>query len=766
MKTTLLPVLALFASASLTVSCRQTPQAYLEKGNNLYRSGKYEEAILNYQKAIQKDARFGEAYYRIGIAQLRKGNNSDAYRSLFSANTLLPDRTDVKVTLAELTLLAFLSNPSRPAVYYKQLIQLSGELLARDPNSYDGLWIKGNLAWTDRHLKEAEEFFGKANAVKSSQPELIAAWTSVLLQDGRVEDGERLALECLQTHKDAGKVYDVLYRYYRSQNRIADAENILRTKVNNNPSEIDYSLQLASFYAAAGRRDEMTATLQRVLDDPKTFPDARLKVGDFYSSIHDVPEALRRYEEGAKANPKEQRIYLKRIADAWMMQGKADKASEVLGEILKERPNDETAKAVNASLLVKTGKPDKMEAGLKDYQDLVDKDPGNPLLRFGMGQALMAKGDLDRARGQFQESLRRRPHFLPSLVALAEVSQRKRDFAQMLQYANEALAVNPRFTRARILRATALVATQKYVEARSELASLEQDFPQNLDVQVLIAGLDFAAKKYGEAETRLLKVFEKDKLVALADLVEVYGAEKRPDKALSLLTVELSKSPDSVAVRTLLGDTALRSAKYDMALEQYKRLQAQGVRSAQLQMRLGNAYELKGDFKNALASYEAAQNLAPGDPAVSAGLADALRLLGRNQEAIANYRSLLTREPDNAIALNNLAYLLIDDPQKLDEAQRLVEHALRVAPRNPDFADTQGMVYLKKNLGDRATRVFSELVRKYPGNVQYRYHHGLSLLQTGQRVKAKVEMEAALRKAPDGDLRKVIQTSLAEASKP
>ena len=35
------------------------------------------------------------------------------------------------------------------------------------------------------------------------------------------------------------------------------------------------------FYAGAGKRDQLNATLQRVLDDPKTFPDARLKVGDF-----------------------------------------------------------------------------------------------------------------------------------------------------------------------------------------------------------------------------------------------------------------------------------------------------------------------------------------------------------------------------------------------------------------------------------------------------------------------------------------------------
>ena len=52
--------------------------------------------------------------------------------------------------------------------------------------------------------------------------------------------------------------------------------------------------------------------------------------------------------------------------------------------------------------------------------------------------------------------------------------------------------------------------------------------------------------------------------------------------------------------------------------------------------------------------------------------------------------------------LNNLAYVLLDYEGAPDEAQRLVEHALQKSPKNPNLADTLGMVYLKKKLGDSA----------------------------------------------------------------
>jgi tetratricopeptide (TPR) repeat protein len=244
--------------------------------------------------------------------------------------------------------------------------------------------------------------------------------------------------------------------------------------------------------------------------------------------------------------------------------------------------------------------------------------------------------------------------------------------------------------------------------------------------------------------------------------VDAYRDEGRIDKALALLTSELKKSPESAPVRVLLADTALHSHNYDLALEHYQFLQAKGIRSEQLQMRLGAVYEFKGNYPQAVASFETAKALAPHDAAASAALADALRLSGRDQDAIANYRNALVLDPENPKAMNSLAFLLVNGDGKIEEAETLVERALQKAPQEPDFRDTLGMVYLKKNLKDSALNVFQNLVKRQPDNPLYLYHYGLALIQTGQNAKAKAELEAALPMRPPEGVRKGIETTLAK----
>jgi Flp pilus assembly protein TadD len=67
-------------------------------------------------------------------------------------------------------------------------------------------------------------------------------------------------------------------------------------------------------------------------------------------------------------------------------------------------------------------------------------------------------------------------------------------------------------------------------------------------------------------------------------------------------------------------------------------------------------------------------------------------------------RAVLAVKVDHAEALNYLGYAYAERGERLDEAQALLERALRVEPENGYYLDSLGWVYFKKGDLERAVK--------------------------------------------------------------
>ncbi len=79
-------------------------------------------------------------------------------------------------------------------------------------------------------------------------------------------------------------------------------------------------------------------------------------------------------------------------------------------------------------------------------------------------------------------------------------------------------------------------------------------------------------------------------------------------------------------------------------------------------------------------------------------LADLKDLQGRHEESITLYREMLRQNPQHAVALNNLAWLLSYQSQSQTEALTLIEQALAIYGPQVAFLDTRGMIYLRREI--------------------------------------------------------------------
>lgn len=106
------------------------------------------------------------------------------------------------------------------------------------------------------------------------------------------------------------------------------------------------------------------------------------------------------------------------------------------------------------------------------------------------------------------------------------------------------------------------------------------------------------------------------------------------------------------------------------------------------------------------------------DPAaLPVSLADFEALLNRPEVAERWYRHVLQSDPTHPRALNNLAWMLALQRKSLDEAQTLIDRAIKVSGPEPRLLDTRGCVALARGNARAALRDFEASLAEQPGHI-------------------------------------------------
>ena len=121
---------------------------------------------------------------------------------------------------------------------------------------------------------------------------------------------------------------------------------------------------------------------------------------------------------------------------------------------------------------------------------------------------------------------------------------------------------------------------------------------------------------------------------------------------------------------------------------------------------------------------------------------------GRRDAAISAYRQIVEIEPDNASALNNLAYALAVHQKMPAEALPFARRAVTAAPTNPSVLDT--LAWVQHLLGDDASAVklVDQIVKSNTLNAGLRLHAAIVYAAVGQRPQAQRQLAIALQLNP------------------
>ncbi len=351
-----------------------------------------------------------------------------------------------------------------------------------------------------------------------------------------------------------------------------------------------------------------------------------------------------------------------------------------------------------------------------------------------------AKDYLERARSAHADAL-------PPRVALARVALATNDLSLAQTAAAEALALDPNNLDALTVHAQALLATDDRPAAESDVNKVHELIgaaDPNARALALVANLQRQVGQLDRAKANLERAVAKepnsvDALIALVQLNAQQGdaaAAKRHLDALATLAV------DQTQLTLLRADVAAATGNLDAAMQGYRTLAQTGNRDATL--KLAATLDRAGKLNEAM--QVVAKYLDGHDDDFAAGMTLAGYALKQGDRAGAakRYESLLAKHGDNAVVLNNLAWLYFEakDPRATDTARR----AYALAPRNPAVADTLGWILVQKDSAlDEAVRYLEAAAGAEPDNASIQYHVAVVYEKLNRHTEARRAIDRALK---------------------
>jgi len=204
-------------------------------------------------------------------------------------------------------------------------------------------------------------------------------------------------------------------------------------------------------------------------------------------------------------------------------------------------------------------------------------------------------------------------------------------------------------------------------------------------------------------------------------------------KVLELAKQMQQNQPDYAMGYELEGNALMSQKSYTQASRSFKEAWDRAP-SSNLAIKLSEALKLSGQQASATQPLTGWLSKHPQDTRVRQFLGAAWMELGKTDKAIETYEQVIRDEPDNVVALNNLAWLY--GLERNPRALVLAESALKEAPDNPGIQDTCGWLHVQQGQLEEGRHLLEKALQQLPDSPEIRYHYAVALYQSGDREKA------------------------------
>ncbi len=746
--------------------------SYFEKAQQSYDTGDYDKARIELQNVLQIDPKDIPARYLLGQV-MEKLQDFRAAAGQYNA-ILEQDDTHLRsnIRLGQFYLLAKDINKAK---------ELADRALTLVPGDSEALAFRGSIHLAQENFQLAHQ---DAESALESDPENINA---ILLKSTALNrmNLNNEAISVLTTAQkqfpDNSLLTNSLANIFAERKQFAQAAEQMTRLIDNNPEALFNYLRLSEIYFAAGEKDKSESTLrnaakqfpdnnqvkfaivkliaeeqgqQAAIDELKAFissnPDnyvLQFELARIYQTTGKPDEAIAIYEK-VIANEQLQPDGLRSrvlLADLYTRIGKNDLAEPLLAEVLAESQNDQAALALRGQLSLQ--KKDYV-AAIADFRAAMRDQPNSITLsrylanaHFLNNEADLARDTIKRAINLNKTDLSLRQDLIRLLAVENDIDGVTEQLNDVLQFAPDNIAAMQALFR--------INAAEKNWQALTNITNQMKASNPDKPIGYYYAGMLSIAQDKPEDS---ISEFEKANQLApnavepVTQLVRTYLGLKQTDKALAKLNSILEQNPDSVFAQNLKGEVFLSENNLDKASAAFTKAIEINKEFYLPYRNLARIYISEKKNKQAIEVYRQGIDATGNATVLVSDLARFYEVNGETDNAIQLYEDLLLKEPENQLAINNLAMLLIDykgDEASLSRAETLAEKL--AGNDNPAYLDTIGWLKYKQGEYLEAVSLLEKAVAAAPDNAGLNYHLGMAYFKAGQQEAAKQALIVATK---------------------
>ena len=552
---------------------------------------------------------------------------------------------------------------------------------------------------------------------------------------GRIREAIETAQRILKTHPDDLQAHKLLGRVYLRS--LGDTDN------GQQPGPmLDLAIQ----------------EFQKIVAIEPDQVEDRLLLGQLYTLKHDTKDAKAQFEEARRVDPNSEDVVL----NLARMYGEQNNLPAAIGVLQTVPPDDRTFKIDLALAAAYDQSGNNTKLAIAAYQDALTLQPDNLDAQRGLAEDLLANNQPDTALKIFQGIAAQDPEDVHSFLRIAELDRTQGHLKQAEAALDRAKALNPDSPEVKYNEAL-IAEAQGHLDQAAEVLQQLADSTHHASEKYTsdeknnrAIFLDRLATVYRDQNKTQQAIDAYKEMIALGGddaergyqgEVDTYSDAKMLPEATAAAQQAVQALPKNVDLQLSLAEKLADTGKVKEGVALAKAQLSGSKQDRVVWLTLAQMYTRLHKWKDASLAIDEAQKLSTTKQ--ENGLIHFLRgALQERQKHIdaaeGEFRQSLAMDPNNALALNYLGYMLADHDQKLPEALQLVERAVKLDPENGAYLDSLGWVHYKLGQYELAEESLERAITLIPKDPTVHDHLGEVYASTGHLQQAVAQWESSL----------------------